>query len=425
MGADLAGRRRRRSGRCARSPTASTCRPGSSAEMARLFDDYLGAGLARAPRRPGALGRGSSTSPTRSCGRRARRCATTCSPSSASARAQRWTRRARQRRRASSPPARCSIPNALTIGFARRFTGYKRPELIFHDPERLRAHPQRAAPAGADRVRRQGASGRRDRQASPAAGLPARARSDVRRPHRVRRRLRPARRALPRAGLRRLAEQPAQAARGERHERHEGVASTACRTCSIGDGWWAEGYTGDERLADRRPAADRRPGRGGRGRRRRALPICSRTRSCRRSTTATRNGIPRRWLDVRAAGDPHGAPRFSARRMVKEYVETHVRAGARSGSRGPTLARQPTRGSATGAPVGCYNRIHVPKVRRPVALRALRRQGSLRAARRREVLPRLLGQEDRRRRDRRARVRAEALHPRAQRREIPRSTTPR
>jgi starch phosphorylase len=28
-------------------------------------------------------------------------------------------------------------PNALTIGFARRFTGYKRPELIFHNPDRL------------------------------------------------------------------------------------------------------------------------------------------------------------------------------------------------------------------------------------------------------------------------------------------------
>ena len=28
-------------------------------------------------------------------------------------------------------------PDTLTIGFARRFTGYKRPELIFHDPERL------------------------------------------------------------------------------------------------------------------------------------------------------------------------------------------------------------------------------------------------------------------------------------------------
>jgi glycogen phosphorylase len=28
-------------------------------------------------------------------------------------------------------------PQALTIGFARRFTAYKRPELIFHDPQRL------------------------------------------------------------------------------------------------------------------------------------------------------------------------------------------------------------------------------------------------------------------------------------------------
>jgi starch phosphorylase len=28
-------------------------------------------------------------------------------------------------------------PHALTIGFARRFTAYKRPELIFHDPQRL------------------------------------------------------------------------------------------------------------------------------------------------------------------------------------------------------------------------------------------------------------------------------------------------
>ena len=30
-------------------------------------------------------------------------------------------------------------PDALTIGFARRFAGYKRPELIFHNPERLAA----------------------------------------------------------------------------------------------------------------------------------------------------------------------------------------------------------------------------------------------------------------------------------------------
>ena len=30
-------------------------------------------------------------------------------------------------------------PEALTIGFARRFTAYKRPELLFHDPDRLAA----------------------------------------------------------------------------------------------------------------------------------------------------------------------------------------------------------------------------------------------------------------------------------------------
>ena len=37
-------------------------------------------------------------------------------------------------------------PNALTIGFARRFTAYKRPNLLLHDPERLEKiinHPQR------------------------------------------------------------------------------------------------------------------------------------------------------------------------------------------------------------------------------------------------------------------------------------------
>ena len=45
--------------------------------------------------------------------------------------------RARQPGAAGHRRRRCSIPTALTIGFARRFTAYKRPDLIFHDPERL------------------------------------------------------------------------------------------------------------------------------------------------------------------------------------------------------------------------------------------------------------------------------------------------
>jgi len=28
-------------------------------------------------------------------------------------------------------------PNALTLGFARRFATYKRPNMLLHDPERL------------------------------------------------------------------------------------------------------------------------------------------------------------------------------------------------------------------------------------------------------------------------------------------------
>ena len=114
-------------------------------------------------------------------------------------------------------------PHALTIGFARRFTGYKRPELIFHDTGRLQALLERPAAAAADRVRRKGAPGRRQRQARAAGRLPTGDRPGVQRTHRVRRRLRPARGALLRAGVRRLDEQPPQAARGERHERHEGV----------------------------------------------------------------------------------------------------------------------------------------------------------------------------------------------------------
>src|SRR3954464_10769069 len=51
-------------------------------------------------------------------------------------------------------------------------------------------------------------------------------------------------------------------------------------------------------------------------------------------------------------------------------------------------------------------------------MRALRRERHLGTARRREVLPRLLGQEDRRRRNRRTRIRAETLYPRSQRGEI-------
>ena len=66
--------------------------------------------------------------PTRSCGRCGSRCGATCSRSSASARGS-----AGSKSTSASPRVVAAgtllEPEALTIGFARRFTGYKRPEL--------------------------------------------------------------------------------------------------------------------------------------------------------------------------------------------------------------------------------------------------------------------------------------------------------
>ena len=90
---------------------------------------------------------------------------------------------------------------------------------------------------------------------------------------------------------------------------------------SIGDGWWAEGFNGRQRLGDRR----RRDGRQRRRRRRRRRATrsiaCSKKRSCRRSTTATRRACRTAGSRTVKESIRSVAPRFSARRMVKEYVE--------------------------------------------------------------------------------------------------------
>ena len=250
-----------------------------------LLDQSLRPRLARSRRRARVVGAPQRHSRCRDLGDAPDAAARTCSPSSASACA-RGSRRSTSARAALSSAGAMLDPEALTLGYARRFTAYKRPELIFHDADRLARILNAHRSAGADRVRRQGASRRRAGEASPAAGLQARARSEVRRPPRLHRRLRHARRALPGAGLRRVAEQPAQAARSQRHQRHEGVAERRAapqhRRRLVG-----RRLQRPQRLADRGPGQPRRP-RGDRCRRRqRALRRCWRTRSCRRSTIAT------------------------------------------------------------------------------------------------------------------------------------------
>jgi starch phosphorylase len=210
-------------------------------------------------------------------------------------------------------------PNALTIGFARRFTGYKRPELIFHNPERLQAilnavrQPVQIVFAG---------------KAHPA---------DETGKHHLQRVYR---RAIdPMFGGR--------VAFVDDYDLH--VAHFLVQGCdvwlnnprkpleasgtsgmkasingvphmSIGDGWWAEGYAGDNGwLIDGRAphtdydAADAADAE--------ALYQLLEREVVPAFYERDPHGIPRRWLSYVRRAIATVAPRFSARRMVKEYAE--------------------------------------------------------------------------------------------------------
>ena len=141
--------------RSRRSPTASTRRAGCRRRSAQLLRPlprhpvgrtadrlrHLEARRAHPRRRTVADAR----APPRAAGRLRPRPAASRSSSAAG-------------RRPSRSPAADEVldPDALTIGFARRFATYKRGDLIFRNPERLAPHPEQQGPAGAVHLRRQG-----------------------------------------------------------------------------------------------------------------------------------------------------------------------------------------------------------------------------------------------------------------------------
>jgi starch phosphorylase len=209
--------------------------------------------------------------------------------------------------------------NTLTIGFARRFTGYKRPELIFSDADRLARilnNPGRAVQimfAG---------------KAHPA--------DDVGKHH-----------------LQRIYKRTLDPKFGGRvafvddydlHVAHflvqgcdvwlnnprkplEASGTSGMKAAingtphmSIGDGWWAEGFTGDngwliEGRADpndhgAQDWADAQ-----------ALYNLLEDQLVPMFYDRDQNGIPRRWIQVVKQSIRTVLPRFSTRRMVKEYVQ--------------------------------------------------------------------------------------------------------
>jgi starch phosphorylase len=208
-------------------------------------------------------------------------------------------------------------PGALTIGFARRFTGYKRPELIFHDPARLQQivnaarRPVQIVFAGkahpADETGKHHLQQVYRRAIDPAFGgrITFIDDYDLHVAHFMVQGcdvwLNNPRKPLEASGTSGMKA----SANGVPH-------------FSIGDGWWAEGFTGrngwlidaaEQPTQEAQDAAD-------------AARIYD---LLEREIVPTfydlEDGIPRRWLAYVRQAIVTVAARFSARRMVKEYVD--------------------------------------------------------------------------------------------------------
>ena len=220
-------------------------------------------------------------------------------------------------------------PEALTIGYARRFAGYKRPELIFHDPERL----ARILNAG-DRPVQIVYSGK----AHPADE--------------------PAKHHLQSVFRRTL--DPMFGGRlafiddYDMHVAHylvhgcdvwlnnprkplEASGTSGMKASlngvphlSIGDGWWAEGFNGrngwlieshtnpDDQVATDAAVAE-------------SLYGLLEEEIVPAFYDRDRRGVPRRWIQVVREAMRSNIPRFSTRRMVKQYI-TEMYAPAAAGT---------------------------------------------------------------------------------------------
>ncbi len=210
-------------------------------------------------------------------------------------------------------------PDALTIGYARRFTGYKRPELIFHNPERLIAllnqsrRPVQIVFAGkahpADETGKHHLQQVYRRAIDPMFGgrITFVDDYDLHVAHFLVQGcdvwLNNPRKPLEASGTSGMK-----------------ASLNGVPHLSIGDGWWAEGYTGangwlingpDQGDHDAVDAGDAE-----------ALYELIERQIVPAFYDRDAQGIPRRWLAYVREAILTVAPRFSARRMVKEYAES-------------------------------------------------------------------------------------------------------
>jgi len=210
-------------------------------------------------------------------------------------------------------------PNALTIGFARRFTGYKRPDLIFSDPDRLARilnhprHPMQIVFAGkahpADESGKHALQGVYRRAIDPAFGgrVAFVDDYDLHVAHYLVQGcdvwLNNPRKPLEASGT-------------------SGMKASINGTphLSVGDGWWAEGFTGrngwviDPGPSSRDQAAQDTADAE-------VLYQLLEEEIIPAFYTRDEQDVPRRWVALIKEAIRTVAPRFSTRRMVKEYTE--------------------------------------------------------------------------------------------------------
>ena len=209
--------------------------------------------------------------------------------------------------------------NALTIGFARRFTGYKRPSLIFHDADRLArilnapGRPVQLVFAGkahpADDTGKHHLQGIYRRSLDPAFGGRVAFVEDYD------------------LHVAHFLTQGCDVWLNNPRKPLEASGTSGMKACmngvpqlSIGDGWWAEGYNGrngwlidggapydDEGRADHADAE--------------ALYHLLETEVVPAFYDRDDQGVPHGWVAVVKEAIRSVAPMFSTRRMVKEYVE--------------------------------------------------------------------------------------------------------
>ena len=216
-------------------------------------------------------------------------------------------------------------PNALTIGFARRFTGYKRPELIFRNPERLLSilnaarRPVQIVFAGkahpADETGKHHLQQVYRRAIDPTFGgrIAFVDDYDLHVAHFLVQGcdvwLNNPRKPLEASGTSGMK-----------------ASVNGVPHLSIGDGWWAEGYTGENGWliepknagdADATDTADAE-----------ALYALLENEIVPRFYDRDKQGIPRRWVSVVRNAIITVTPRFSARRMVKDYADGLYRPAA-------------------------------------------------------------------------------------------------